>query len=271
MPAAREDPDYGDVPDRWLSLTGTLAFHAPYSPVDMPGDRAYFSGVRSVAKLVAKAAAEEGARFFPPDLLASFLALDKDEFFYIDRVFQALHWNIELLDIKIDSSAINQCNIIRACQNYVWKNVIGIQVIDPLKDIKNIEVEYELYSGLNSKAQKIPKTRMQWYSERIRFQNRLYQSRIIPVNLQRRGDYNCMIQLFQSAKSGLFLNIEHKPDDVVIRMPKAAEWNLAASRGGLRGQPLSYLVDPNTKLRDLADAASQSQRGPLSCDAEAAE
>src|SRR5262249_10536839 len=109
------------VPNRWLNVRGRLGFHAPYVPVDAPGERAYAAGVRAIAALISRSVKPEGMAFFPPDLLAEFLQVGPDGLFEIEWVHQSIHWDIRLDGLSIPSKAVTGCIITRACINYVWE------------------------------------------------------------------------------------------------------------------------------------------------------
>jgi hypothetical protein len=263
LPAKREQEDFGDVPDRWLSIKGKLGFHAPYSPADGPGEKAYFAGVRAVAKLVAKTAEQEGARFFPPDLLAQALSVGPSEFFEVEWVHQAIHWNIRLADLKIEEEALTNCNIARACRNYIWAKVIGIQPVPPEGGTETDPT----WSGLDSSTDLSPaKASRTWHSQGIKLSKKLYQSPKFVVDLRRRGTYVCAVQLHRSGSNGMLLDIVHNEEGNVLDLRKdqlitAQSWN-----GRLAGQSTSYLVNPNSRIRDIANAKGPSEL--LKCDKE---
>lgn len=261
LPAHREQEGWGNLPDRWLSIKGQIGFHAPYSPIDGPGEKAYMAGVSAVAKLVAETAREEGSRFFPPDLLAEALKVGAGEFFKIEWVFQALHWNIRLADLQIDDTLLSNCNVARACHNFLWAKVIGIEPVKP-KD----EEDDTSWSGLDKESNLSPKkTNKLWHSQRIKFLKNRYTSPKLFRSLGRRGTYVCIVQLYRSDTNGLLVNI-HRGDETSPPSVRSDQLEILESwQGRLSGESPAYLINPTARIQDLAKLNSQADL--LKCEA----
>jgi hypothetical protein len=244
LPATREQDGWGSLPDRWLSVSGNLGFHAPYSPVDGPGERAFLAGVRAVAKLVAETAKEEGARFFPPDLLAKALTVGPDEYFRIERVFQVVHWNIRLADFPVKESLLTKCSMARACENYVWSKVIGVDI-----GLQNFENDVKDDSGgLKDKTELVSYKNPH---DSIRMKNGVYVSPKFTLDLRRRGTYICIAQLYRSQVNGLLFELAYGSDDSKISLKKDALSIEESWQGKLAGKNLALLLTPSAKISDL--------------------
>jgi hypothetical protein len=257
------------VPHRWLNIRGRLGFHAPYVPVDAPGERAYAAGVRAIAALLSRSVRPEGMVFYPPDLLAQALETGPTELFQIEWVHQAIHWNIRLDGLSIPPTAATGCVISRACINYVFEkedptNYAHMQDVMRDPDFHDtLDDLISLRSGVSS--YEAPRKPTVWFKQPIIFRNQEY-STTFEVKFKRQDyavyKYTCTEDLFQTS-SGLMLNMLHT----------AASGKELPSRRSLRylehwfgetgGVTTAYFLNPDVKIRDLQN--EQGLKRALAC------